>query len=186
MYLLRPPSIDRLNEFIARQSARPVYQQEAEIADPPPPGFHANRGAACIGRGQQDFLDAREGVRQWRMFPEEWVRVEAQGQPVHLGQTVAVIAPCLGVWTVNCCRVVEVTDAERTFAFTYATTDEHALAGAERFQLEWRPDDSVWFGIHAIARPRDAAVWLVFPWFRHLQRRFAVKSPQALQRAIAR
>jgi uncharacterized protein (UPF0548 family) len=184
MYRLSRPSVAALREFIARQSERLAFQSAGTIPDPPLPGFHANQGMAQVGSGRAAFEAAREAVRNWKMFPGGWVDVEANGQPVHLGQTVAVVAPCLGIWTVNCCRVVDVTDAGRTFAFTYATTDQHALAGAERFELEWRDDDSVWFGIHAIARPRDWRVWLAYPHLRRLQRRFAIESPRAVQRAI--
>lgn len=184
MYLRLHPHRDLLQQFIAAQSGRPVFQESAEIPDPPPAGFYANRGSGAVGRGQTAFLLARSAVQQWRMFPVDWVQVESGGVPVHVGQTVAVVARCLGIWTANCCRVVDVTDGEREYAFTYATTDQHALAGAERFHLEWRADDTVWFSIHAVARPRDWVVWLAYPQLRRLQRRFAVESPAALRRAI--
>jgi len=120
------------------------------------------------------------------MFPSDWVRIETAEETVSVGVTAAVIAPCLGVWTINCCRVVDVVETDRRFAFTYATTDEHSLAGAEEFALEWREDDTVWFRIHAVARPRDWLSRLGWLVVRRLQKRFARDAPLAVERAVER
>ena len=184
MYRLRPPSADQIRAFIAQEAIRPAYPVAAEVPDPPPRGFRANRGGGLIGRGSDDFATARSAMRERKMFPGGWVWVESDGQPVHLGQTVAVIAPSLGLWTMNCCRVTDVTDTDRTFAFTYATTAGHGMAGAERFRVEWRADDTVWFDVYSIARPRDLLIWLGYPLLRHLQKRFAAEAPLALRRAV--
>jgi uncharacterized protein (UPF0548 family) len=187
MYRLRRPTAELLRSELDRQCGCAVYQTTAVVADPPPPGFRPNRGRSELGRGRWVFAVAREALRHWEMFPGGWVWVEPEGGPVQLDQTVAVVARCLGMWTVNCCRVVDVTDQPRQFAFTYATTSRHALAGAERFSVTWHEeDDSVWYDVYSIARPRDVRVWGVYPWFRRVQRRFAVESPRALQAAVAR
>jgi hypothetical protein len=44
----------------------------------------------------------------------------------------------------------------------------------------------VWFGIHAVARPRDLVVWLAFPWLLRLQRRFVREAPEAIRRGVDR
>jgi uncharacterized protein (UPF0548 family) len=138
-----------------------------------------------VGRGEADYRAAVEAVQQWEMFPH-WVQIDTVGEPVRLGQIAAVTARCCGVWAVNCSRVVDVTLQARQFAFTYATTDEHAMSGAERFWLEWGEDDAVWFGVHSISRPRDWCVWLALPALRHIQQRFAADAPVAVRRAIER
>lgn len=184
MYRLTRPSPEQLRDLIARQSLQPVYQAGGTIPDPPPAGFRINRGSACVGRGGADFAAAREAVRRWQMFPPEWVQLESLGAAAHAGQTVAVVARCLGLWTANCCRVVHVDERERGYAFTYATTDQHAIEGAERFAVEWREDDSVWFDIHAVFRPRDACVWLAYPPMRRLQRRFLEEAPARVARLV--
>jgi alpha-ketoglutarate-dependent taurine dioxygenase len=43
----------------------------------------------------------------------------------------------------------------RRFAFAYGTLAEHAESGEERFQVEWREDDSVWYDILAFSRPNQ-------------------------------
>jgi uncharacterized protein (UPF0548 family) len=119
------------------------------------------------------------------MFPGGWLFIEPS-EPQRVGRTVSVVARCLGIWTVNCCRVVDVTDEPRRFAFTYATVEDHAVAGAEQFSVEWRGDDEVWYEVRSVSRPRDWRVWLVYPWFRRLQVRFGRESPECLRRAVFR
>lgn len=184
MYRLHRPSPELLRAFVSQEAERPVFAVTAEVPDPPPRGFRANRGGGCVGYGGHDFAAARRAMQEWRMFPGGWVQVDCGGEPLHLGQTVAVIAPCLGIWSVNCCRVTDITSTERSFAFTYATTAGHGMAGAERFRVEWLADDTVWFDVHSIARPRDLLIWLGYPLLRRLQRRFVQEAPLALRRAI--
>ena len=186
MYSILTPTADEIEAYRLSQIVRPVFQSDGEIPDPPPLGFHSNRGSDVVGTGEADFHAAVDALRCWKMFPGGWVRVEAGGEQLHLGQTVAVVARCCGLWSVNCCRVVDVTSTDRSFAFTYATTDQHAFEGAERFWVEWRCDDSVWFVLHSIARPRDLVVRIALPLLKRRQRRFLAESPIAVRRVVAR
>ena len=186
MYLLHRPTPAEVSRYRDSQRGRPVFQRQGDIPDPPPPGFHANRGSTRVGLGSANFEAACDAVRRWEMFPGDWLSVDTHGETVACGVTAAVVARCLGIWTVNCCRVVDVQESDRRFAFTYATTDQHALEGAERFTVDWRGDDTVWFSINAIARPCDWIVRVGLPLVKRLQRRFAVESPQAVERSIKR
>ncbi|MFV0444142.1 MAG: DUF1990 family protein [Planctomycetaceae bacterium] len=183
MYSLTRPTAAAIFQWKQGQLSRPVFPIGGRIPEPPPPGFRANRGSGCVGQGAATFNAAVDALLYWEMFPPDWVQVDAGGEPARLGQTVAVIARCWGVWTVNCCRVTFLQRSDRRQTLIYSTTDQHAVEGAEEFCVEHRPDDSVWFTIHAVARPRDAVVWLAFSKFRQLQRRFALESPATLRRA---
>ncbi|MBI3887105.1 MAG: DUF1990 family protein, partial [Opitutae bacterium] len=53
----------------------------------------------------------------------------------------------------------------------------------ERFTVEWRADDTVWYDLRAFSRPRYWPVRLAKPLARRLQRRFVADSKLAMQRA---
>src|SRR5262249_16358600 len=124
----------------------------------------------------------------FRMFPGTWVLIEPRGAPIEKEQMLAMVARVFGVWWVNACRIVYVLDEEepvRRFGFAYGTLPAHIERGEERFSVEWRDDDPVWYGPGAVSRPRYGAVRLGSPIARTLQRRFVRESKLAMQRAVA-
>jgi uncharacterized protein (UPF0548 family) len=98
------------------------------------------------------------------------------------------VARICGVWWLNACRIVYVIDETgpvQRFGFAYGTLPDHAETGEERFMIEWdRADDSVWYDILAFSRPRHWLARLGYPFSRLVQRRFARRSAEAMQRAI--
>ena len=124
------------------------------------------------------------------MFPTNWVRVLPKDQPAEEGLTVGVLARALGVWSLNACRVVElseeVTDEQHNFGFTYATVTEHVYRGAERFAVIWdHSTDEVHYDVASYSRARHLLVWIFAPYIRHLQRRFAKESVREMQQAVS-
>ena len=103
------------------------------------------------------------------------------------GQTVGVLVPLYGLWSLNACRIVytfESADEVRRFGFAYGTLADHMESGEERFSVEWRrDDDSVWYDLLAYSRPRHPLARIALPLSRALQRRFARDSLQAMRRA---
>ena len=102
-------------------------------------------------------------------------------------QTVGVLARALGLWVLNACRVVYVVEEQQPilrFGFGYGTLPEHAESGEERFQVEWREDDSVWYDILAFSRPNQWCSRIAYPYVRHKQRRFAKDSMLAMKAAV--
>lgn len=143
-----------------------------------PPGHWRNLLRREIGVGEEAFVAAAEAIQCWSMFPGNWIEAGRLEPRVHQDQTVAVMARCLGIWAVNACRVLYIFDEKslhgRRYAFIYATLEDHMIHGAERFCVEWdRTANVVWYDLQSYARPRHPLVWLVFPYFRRLQRRFA-------------
>ena len=98
------------------------------------------------------------------------------------------LARVFGLWTVNVCRVVyvfEESSVVEKFGFAYGTLPRHVECGEERFTVEWhRDDDSVWYDILAFSKPGHILTRLGYPLARRLQKRFAVDSMQAMQRAV--
>ena len=100
---------------------------------------------------------------------------------------VGVLARALGLWVLNACRVVYVVEEEEPvprFSFAYGTLPEHAESGEERFQVEWREDDSVWYDILAFSRPNQLFARLAYPYVRRKQKQFARESMLAMKAAV--
>ena len=64
----------------------------------------------------------------------------------------------------------------RRFAFAYGTLPEHAESGEERFQVEWKDDDSVWYDIFAFSRPNQLFSRMAYPYVRCKKKQFARES----------
>ncbi|KAL3134003.1 hypothetical protein ABBQ32_008442 [Trebouxia sp. C0010 RCD-2024] len=71
--------------------------------------------------------------------------------------------------------------------FAHSTLHGHALAGEERFAVEWhKEDDSVWYEVYTVSRPATPLAAISYPVIRLLQKRFASDSFQALRTIAAR
>ena len=119
------------------------------------------------------------------MFPPPLATVEPAGIPIAEGETAVVLVRAFGLWFVNAARIVYVIDEPRRFGFAYGTLPGHAERGEERFLVEWLSDDSVWYDLDALSRPRYWAARLAYPLTRHLQHRFVRLSKAAVARAVA-
>jgi uncharacterized protein (UPF0548 family) len=150
-----------------------------------PAGYAVTRTRAKVGEGPAAFVAAREVLRGWGQFPRPWAVPAAGGEAPRAGLVVAVLARAGGVWWANACRVVDVTDEPGRYAFSYGTLAGHAAAGEERFQVELRPDGSVWYEVWSFSRPRHWLMRLGYPLARRVQRRFGRASADRVRRAVA-
>ena len=101
-----------------------------------------------------------------------------------------VLATMPSLWSLNACRIVYTIDEDvgdaRRFGFAYGTLPAHVARGEERFLAEWnRADDSVWYSILALSRPKHPLAWLGYPVSRLMQRRFARASKRAMLLAVS-
>ncbi len=73
-------------------------------------------------------------------------------------EVVAVLGRAVGLWWLNCCRIVYVVNEVglvAKFGFAYGTLPGHVESGEERFQVEWnRNDNTVWYDLLAFSRPK--------------------------------
>jgi uncharacterized protein (UPF0548 family) len=118
------------------------------------------------------------------MFCLSWVHIFPEHVPIREGGTVAVVGRHFGFSSLNACRIVYVLNEPRRFGFAYGTLPVHAERGEERFTVEWRADDSVWYDILAFSRPNGWLVRLGYPFSRALQKRFARDSKAAMADAL--
>ena len=139
-----------------------------------------------LGEGGETFDRAVAALRAWKMFDVGWVRILPAAAPLEVGTTVAVLARHYGFWSLNACRIaylIEEDDGDvRRCGFAYGTLPEHGERGEERFTVEWRRDDSVYYDLYAFSRPRSLLARAGYPLARRLQRRFARDSLRAMIR----
>ncbi len=185
------PSVADVERFLRRQERLAFsYAPVGGTRDRAPAGFNVDHHRIQLGRGEAAFERAVAAVRRWEMFNIGWVTLCRPETPIEAERAVGVLVRLPGLWSLNACRIVYVTDEEggdvRRFGFAYGTLADHMEAGEERFMVEWRREDgSVWYDLLAFSIPRHPLARLAAPLSRRLQRRFARDSLQAMMRAVA-
>ena len=186
MFLVGTPSEARIREVLASQATAGFsYPGAGATRDHAPPGYRVRQQSFALGRGPGVFERAKQAIREWRMFDIGWIELCWPDVPIEPGSTVAVLARHFGFRSLNVCRIVYGIDEPRRYGFAYGTLPEHAEAGEERFTVEWREDDSVWYGILAFSREKHPLAKVAYPLSRMLQARFRRDSGRAMQTAVA-
>jgi uncharacterized protein (UPF0548 family) len=176
-----PPSPAAVSDFLRRQEGEDFsYPDRGASQKGFPAGFDVDHNEVLLGRGRAVFEAARAALREWKMFPSGWTRVEPPGAPIREGGAVAVLFRVFGLWWLNASRIVYILDEERCFGFAYGTLPAHIESGEELFRVEWRADGTVWYDIRGFSRPRLWMVRLGYPVARWLQRRFVRESKAAM------
>jgi uncharacterized protein (UPF0548 family) len=189
MWSFALPSAGSIEVFLEQQRRLGFsYPEIGRSLDGSPAGYNIDHNRVMLGSGEETFCAACAALRSWRMFPAPWTRIDPVNAPIAEGQVVAMLAQVYGLWWLNACRIVytiDETTPTRRFGFAYGTLPGHVECGEERFSVEWLADDTVWYDLRAFSRPRFWLVKLAKPLARGLQRRFAVESKLAMQRAVA-
>jgi uncharacterized protein (UPF0548 family) len=126
------------------------------------------------------------------MFDLGWVELHPPNATIEPGTAVAVLIRAMGLWWMSAARIVYTIDEQRSpgmrgrFGFAYGTTIDHAERGEERFLVEWREDDSVWYNLLSFSRPAHWMARSGRSLTRRLQVRFATDSLQSMQQAVAK
>lgn len=172
--MIREPSDEEAARFVASQRDLPfTYAEVGATNATPPTGYTVDHNRIQLGSGAATYDRAVDALKHWRQFDLGWVTIAPRGVPIEVGATVAVKARAFGTWSLNASRVVYTINESRRFGFAYGTLPDHVERGEERFLIEWLPDDSVWYDIHAFSRPQHPLVKLSRPLARMLQKRFA-------------
>lgn len=189
MWSFAPPSPETVRLFLEEQGGLPFsYPEVGHSLDRSPAGYNLDHNRVRLGEGEAAFAAGCAALRRWTMFPAPWTQIGPSDTPLETGRVVAMTAQVYGLWWLNACRIVYTLDETapvRRFGFAYGTLPGHVECGEERFTVEMLADGSVWYDLRAFSRPRYWPVRLAKPLARGLQRRFAVESKQAMQRAVA-
>lgn len=185
MFLPRQPSDETIRKFISSQHVLPFSYREVgstrwEVVGPGTTilltaDYNIDHNRIRLGDGDEIYLRAVAALRSWKQFDLGWVTIVPPQTPVEVGRTVAVQARTFGFWSLSAARIVYVIEDEapvRRFGFAYGTLPNHVECGEERFTIEQREDDSVWYDIYAFSHPQHPLVKLGFPIARMLQHRF--------------
>lgn len=186
MISLRKPGRSDIEQFIAQQSQEPFnYPFVGRSRTDPPATFDIDHNRIQIGRGRADFEAGCAALARWQMFDLGWVHLCWPDSPLQEGTTVAILIHIFGVWWLNASRIVyliDETEPVRRFGFAYGTLTDHAEKGEERFSVEWREDDTVWYDLLAFSRPHHPLAKIGRPLARQIQKRFAKDSLAAMMR----
>ena len=190
MYLFKKPSDEWISEFIESQSQLTFTYPSvgASRNGDHPLGFLVDHNRIHLGSGQATFDAAKRALCDWQHYRFDWIELHRPSEDPTPNQTVGVLARALGLWVLNACRVVYVVEEEEPvprFSFAYGTLPEHAESGEERFQVEWREDDSVWYDIFAFSRPSQLFSRIAYPYVRRKQKQFARDSMRAMKTAVS-
>ena len=189
MFFLRQPTDETIRRFIAQQQDKSYsYPSLGATRDRAPHGYTVDHNHITLGKGYDTFRLAATALQRWEMFNIGWLRLCWPTTPVVVGSTVGVLAHACGLWIFNACRIVYIVEEHgpvEKFGFAYGTLPAHVEQGEERFLVHWdQDDDSVWYDILAISRPRHVIAHLGYPYVRRLQKRFARDSLLAMRTAV--
>jgi uncharacterized protein (UPF0548 family) len=184
VWSFRRPVKWRVDRFLRLQAGRsPSYAEVGATRGDFPAGYAHDFNSVQLGAGSAAYAAARHALGSWKMFPAPWTRISPEGTLIEEGKVIAMQAHALGLWWMNACRILYVIDEPRRFGFAYGTLPAHVEQGEERFLVEWRDDDTVWYDLRAFSRPRYWPVRQAKPLARRLQKRFARESLAAMRRA---
>jgi uncharacterized protein (UPF0548 family) len=150
-----------------------------------PLGYALDHSRSEIGYGSEAFASAKLALRHWLHFDLGWVRVANLEAKIEPGETVAVEAHSLGLWSVNLSRILYIIDEPHRFGFGYGTTPLHVERGEERFLLEHNQiSGAVYYDLLAVSQPAHWMAWLGYPYTRSQQQRFARGSHRRIRQAL--
>jgi uncharacterized protein (UPF0548 family) len=195
MFTFKKPTEADIIAYLLAQIRLPFSYPEVGLTRSKPPiCYDVDRQTICLGQGEQVFQLARRAIENWEMFPREMTELYWPDKPLAEGVVVAVVFRAAFFWSLNACRIVYTIDEScgrgagriDRFGFAYGTLPDHLECGEERFTVEWRhQDDSVWYDLLAVSRPRHPLARLAYPMVRRQQRRFRLLSAHSMQRTVA-
>jgi uncharacterized protein (UPF0548 family) len=186
MISLHRPSTAEIDSYLARVRRQPFSYPEvgASRDNAPPAGYVIDHRLIQVGVGESAFQAARECLRRWDVFQLGWISVCWPHIAPEPGAAVATLVRLGPTWWLNPCRVIYVEDEPRRLRFAYGTTIDHFATGEERFTVEWREDDTVWYDLYAFSRPRSLLARCGYPVMRAFQKRGGDQSMPAFARAV--
>jgi len=170
VFLPGHPGADVLERILGQQSSASLtYAEVGATRGTAPPGYRSDRRTARLGRGEQTYLRAVEGLRHWATHRGAGIRLVPENPDLEVGVTVVQAIGFPGFTTIAACRIVYVVDEADAFGFGYGTLPAHPEQGEESFTVTKDADGAVDFVICAFSRPRHVLARLGAPVARRIQ-----------------
>lgn len=172
MFLLRRPSIDYLERFLARQRQRAFsYNEVGQSLSELPAGYTHDRGSVVLGRGDEVFESATSALMSWAPQQHARISVVPDEPAVSKGTTIVLIMRLGPLFVLAPCRLVEVLKTDNCRGFVYGTLPGHPERGEAAFVVTRDENGEVRFTISAFSRPAGAAPRILAPLVRMIQRK---------------
>lgn len=159
------------------------YSPVGGTGGPPPAGYRYFRRRARVSADVGDFDSAVDALRTWQVQRGAGLAVTAEGR-ARVGVHVVIGFGPAPFTLLAPCRVVEDIEDETRSGFAYGTLTGHPESGEERFVVERRPGEGVFFEITAFSRPAALLVRLGGPVARIVQDRVTEGYLRAMRRAV--
>jgi uncharacterized protein (UPF0548 family) len=188
VFLRKRPSEQDVAAFLVRARESRLTYEPVGLSQLSPPGYKIDEHRVRIGAGKETLELAKAALDAWAPFHLAWVEFHPSRPKPEVGCDVAIAVRHVGFWSLNACRVVgrfPVDAGDGRHGFFYGTLEEHAESGEELFAVERDPsDDSVWYRIRAVSRPRAALAKFGYPVSRRLQQKFRDDSAKVMKRDV--
>ena len=190
MFVLRRPDENAISRFLAEQRTSHLSYVPVGLSSQSPSGYHIDEHRVKLGNGKDVYEWAKSALDTWTCFDIDWVEIRTDNVAPAVSTNVAVVVHHFGIWSLNACRVVlrfPVGPDDSRYGFAYGTLAEHAERGEEQFVVRFDPsDESVWYAVRAVSKPRALLARLGGPVSRVLQKKFRDESANAMIRATGR
>ncbi len=170
MLTLGRPSPARLQAALDRAEGQALtYAEVGASGGDLPAGYLHVRREVALGRGEEPFTRAVEGLLRWRMHQRAGLLVHAAAPVAASGGAVTLAMPLGPVWRLFSCRVVRVVDEPDRRGFAYGTLPGHPERGEEAFVVERDAAGAVTFRITTFSALDAPDARLVPPASRAVQ-----------------
>jgi uncharacterized protein (UPF0548 family) len=151
--------------------SEPTYRETgATLSGEFPEGFSHDHYAAVLGRGEDTFHRAVEGLQSWQAHRLPFVRVVPSGTEIRPNATVVVLLGLRWLAVAAPCRIVAVVSEPSRWGFAYGSLPGHPEQGEEAFVVSIAGDGTVTFEVSAFSRPAGWLLRLAGPVSRAVQR----------------
>jgi len=179
------PGEDALDRILHQQAAKSLtYAEVGATRGSAPPGYHWDRRVLRLGRGDETYRRAVDGLRQWAPHHGAGIRLRPETPELEVGVTVVQAIGFPGFSAIASCRIVYVVDDAESFGFAYGTLPAHPEQGEESFTVTRDHDGAIDFVICAFSRPRHPLARIGAPVSRHIQVRVTGRYFDGMRRVV--
>ena len=186
MFVLGRPSRADLDRLLAEQaSERLTYEEVGATLGTPPSGFQHDRHVVQIGKNDDAYRRAVEGLCRWEAHRGAGIDLSPAVPALEEGVTIVQVIGLIALSAIAACRIVYVIDEPDRFGFGYGTLPAHPEQGEEAFVVHRKPGGGVEFVITAFSRPSHPLARLGAPLTRRIQLAVTHRYLDGLQKYVA-